>query len=387
MTRAPLVLVAMILVLSAVPLAQADEISGHSTLIQVTDQNKHTASTDSDVTFIDYQFSFSGSAPDPNSPNPADAVDRAWLLLNVNHQYHNGQTFVRDAVEDNSVSYKITFNNMVIQYDSTIHVEDSGWDVGKLLSSLNPFTGGDSGFGKRGFVSTHYLVYNESGNLVADQTESEPIHTLTPGSIPDTNIWIAYENRTLTVTPVFLAHGILPRYFQSSPTETAGQVRIQNATYQSLEIQVTATKTLDFTKLAYGFGRPGSTPGFTFGSLLSDAASTVGSLLGGAVNAIVDFVFKFVPHGDKILYVKDFIGTLVGAFWEVWLQDPHVALVDVFLVALMYGELLFIDPMFKHLFTPMFMAVKAIWKLLVGIWIIFLWIVRFIVSKIPTGGG
>ena len=112
--------------LVAVPSALADEISGHSTLIAVTDQNKHTASTESDVTFINYQFTFSGNAPDPTSPNPADGVDRAWLLLNVNHQYHNGQPFIRDAIEDNSISYKITFNNVIIQYDSTLHVQASG---------------------------------------------------------------------------------------------------------------------------------------------------------------------------------------------------------------------------------------------------------------------
>lgn len=379
--------VILLAALLLVPTAAADEISGHSTVIHVGDQNKHTAPTESDVTFLDYQFDFGGSAPNPATGNPADAVGYAWLLLAVDHQYHNGQTVTRDAVEDNVVSYKITFNGLVIQYDTTLHVEDSGWDIGKLFSSLNPFSGGDHGFGKRGFVSLHFLVYNESAALVADETLNQPIYSLTPGSIPDSLLWFDYSNQTLTITPDFLDSTVLPRYFSDAPKTAVGQVKIANQTYQSLEIQITATKALEDVSLAYGFGRPGTIPGYTLGSLLSDAATSVGQLLGGAVNAIVDFVFKFIPHGDKILYAKDFITTLIGAFWEVWIQDPLVTLEDFFLLALMYGILLFIDPMFKHVFTPLFFALKCVWKILVGIWIVFLWIVRFIVSKIPTGGG
>src|SRR5205823_7367962 len=118
-------------------------------------------------------------------------------------------------------------------------------------------SGGASTLGQRGFEEVHYLVYNETGSLVADQTEREPIYTLDPWDLADTQIWMSYDssnNGTFTVTPVFLAHTVLPQYLHDAPQQTAGQVKIRNVTYQSLEIQVTATKTLEDVTLAFGFG-------------------------------------------------------------------------------------------------------------------------------------
>src|SRR5438552_14457591 len=106
--------------LLALPLASADEISGHGVIIQVSDQAKHTAATDSDVTFVDYQFAFSGNAPDPTTGNPADAVGSRFGLLIIDYKLHTEQTFPRDIVEDNTMSYKVTFNGLVIEYDLTM---------------------------------------------------------------------------------------------------------------------------------------------------------------------------------------------------------------------------------------------------------------------------
>lgn len=363
----------VLLVVLATPFASA-QISGYSTTIQVTDQNKHTAPTDKDITFVHYDFAYSGNAPHPQASFEGDRVALAWILLNVNHQYHNGQTFIRDATDENEIVYKILFNGMTIEYRTHLYVEDSGWNLKKLFTS----------FGEgRGRVVVEYKVYNETGVLVADERDEEIIGTLRFGSIPDSRLWIQYQDNTFTVTPDFTAHGILPRYFQPNPPDSPGRVQIHNVTYQSLAIELIATKTLQSVKLAYGFGKPGANPGYTLGSLVADAATTIGGLLGNVLNSVLDFVFKFLPQGERIIAAKEYIVLLVDAFWEIFVQDPLLLFRVVIIIALGYGLLLWIDPMFVWLFKPVWWVVKGIWKALVLLWVLFFSIIRLVAGKIP----
>jgi hypothetical protein len=365
----------VLLLVLATPLASA-QISGYSTTISVTDQNKHTAPTDKDITFVHYDFAYSGNAPNPDAPLEGDKVAIAWVLMNVNHQYHNGQTFIVDANDENEVVYKILFNGMTIEYRTHLFVEDSGWNLKKLFTS----------FGEgRGRVVVEYKVYNETGVLVADEVDEEIIGTLRFGSIPDSRLWIQYENRTLTVTPDFTAHGILPRYFQANPPDSPGRVQIFNTSYDSLAIELIATKTLQSVKVAYGFGKPGATPGYTFGSLVSDAATTIGGLLGNVLGAVLDFVFKFIPGGEKLQAIKEYVVLLVDVLWEIIIQDPLLLGRVVVIFAIGYGLLLWVDPMFKWLVMPVGYLVKGLWKMLVFLWEIFLKIVALVSSKIPGG--
>ncbi|MFA5861578.1 MAG: hypothetical protein WDA16_07775 [Candidatus Thermoplasmatota archaeon] len=363
----------LLLVLTPTALAQ---ISGYSTTISVTDQNKHTAPTDKDITFVHYDFTYGGNAPNPAAALDGDKVATAWILLNVNHQYHNGQTFIIDATDENEIVYKVLYNGMTIEYRTHLFVEDSGWNLKKLVTS-----GGEG----RGRVVVEYKVYNETGVLVADEVDEEIIGTLRFGSIPDSRLWIQYENRTLTITPDFTAHGILPRYFQPNPPDSPGRVQIFNTTYQSLSLELIATKTVQDIKVAYGFGKPGATPGYTFGSLVSDAATTIGGLLGNVLGAVLDFVFKFLPQGDKLLAIKEYVVLIIDVMWEIVVQEPMLLARVIIIFALGYGLLLWIDPMFKWLFMPIAYLAKGIWKMLVFLWELFLKIVSLVSSKIPGG--
>ena len=347
---------------------------GYTTTIQVTDQNKHSAPTDSDITFVHYNFEYSGNAPNPEAPLEGDRVATAWILLNVDHQYHNGQFFIRDAEEENDIVYKVIFNGMTIEYRTHLHVIDSGWNL------IGAFQNGMTG---RGRVTVEYKVYNETGVLVADERDEEIIGYLQPGSIPDSRLWIQYEDNTLTVTPDFTAHGLLPRYFQQNPPDSPGRVQIFNVTYQSLELELIAAKTLEDVKVAYGFGKPGATPGYTLGSLIGDAATSIGGLIGNVLNAVVDFVFEFIPQGDKLLLAKEYVVLLVDVLFEILVQDPLLLARVVIILALGYGLLLFIDPMFRHIFAPIFLILKGIWRALVFLWDVFLRIISFVSSKIP----
>lgn len=367
----------VLLLVLATPLAAA-QISGYSTTIAVTDQNKHTAPTDKDITFVHYSFAYSGNAPNPQAALEGDKVATAWVLVNVNHQYHNGQTFIVDASDENEIVYKVLFNGMTIEYRTHLYVEDSGWNLKKLLAQA----GGPSGRGK---VVVEYKVYNETGALVADEIDEETIPGLRFGSIPDSRLWIRYQDRTLTVTPDFTAHGILPRYLQPDPPDSPGRVEIFNTTYESLQIEIIATKTLQSVKLAYGFGKPGATPGYTFGSLVSDAATTIGGLLGNVLGAVLDFVFKFIPGGEKLQAIKEYVVLLIDVLWEILVQDPLLLGRVVLIFAIAYGLLLWIDPMFKWLFMPLGYLVKGLWKTLVFLWDVFLKIVALVSNRIPGG--
>ena len=167
--------------LAPTALAQTAPV-GYTTTIQVTDQNKHSAPTDSDITFVHYNFAYSGNAPNPEAPLEGDRVATAWVLLNVDHQYHNGQFFIRDAEEENTIVYKVIFNGMTIEYRTHLHVVDSGWNL------IGAFQNGMTG---RGRVTVEYKVYNETGVLVADERDEEIIGYLQPGSIPDSRLWIS----------------------------------------------------------------------------------------------------------------------------------------------------------------------------------------------------
>ena len=347
---------------------------GYTTTIQVTDQNKHGAPTDSDITFVHYNFAYSGSAPNPEAPLEGDRIATAWILLNVNHQYHNGQLFIRDAEEENDIVYKVIFNGMTIEYRTHLSVVDTGWNI------VNWF---QNGMGGRGRVLVEYKVYNETGTLVADERDEESIGYLQPGSIPDSRLWIQYQDNTLTVTPDFTAHGLLPRYFQQNAPDSPGRVQIFNVTYQSLELELIAAKTLDDVKVAYGFGKPGHDPGYTLGSLIGDAATSIGGLIGNVIGAVVDFVFEFIPQGDKLLLAKEYIVLLVDVLFEIVVQDPLLLAHVVVILALGYGLLLFIDPMFRYVFAPVFFIMKGLWRALVFLWDVFLRIISFVSSKIP----
>jgi len=366
----PIPLVGLALVLLVLtPSASAQ--SGYSTTLSVTDQNKHTAPTDKDITFVHYAFAFSGNAPIPAAPLEGDRVATAWILLNVNHQYHNGQTFIYHATDENEVAYKILFNGMTIEYRTLLYVEDKGWDLKYILTH---------GSG-RGRVTVDYKVYNELGQLVADEHDEEVISSLKLGSIPDSRLWIRFQNGTLTITPDFTAHGILPRYFQADPPDSPGRVQIANVTYQSLEIELVASKTLESVKLAYGFGKPGATPGYTFGSLVSDAATSIAGLIGNVINAVLDFVFKFLPQGDKLIALKEYVVLLIDVMWEILVQDPLLLARVIIILAIAYGLLLWIDPMFAWLFKPLWFIARGLWKALVFLWEVFLKIVALV--KIP----
>ena len=347
---------------------------GYTTTIQVTDQDKHAAPTDSDLTFVHYNFAYSGSAPNPEAPLEGDRVATAWLLLNVDHRYHNGQFFIRDAEEENDIVYKVIFNGMTIEYRTHLYVVDTGWNI------VNWFQNGMAG---RGRVTVEYKVYNETGVLVADERDEETIGYLQPGSIPDSRLWIQYQDNTLTVTPDFTAHGLLPRYFQQNAPDSPGRVQIFNVTYQSLELELIAAKTLEDVKVAYGFGKPGHEPGYTLGSLIGDAATSIGGLIGNVISAVVDFVFEFIPQGDKLLLAKEYIVLLVDVLFEIVVQDPLLLARVVIILAIGYGLLLFIDPMFRYIFAPIFLILKGIWRALVFLWDVFLRIISFVSSKIP----
>ena len=374
LSRAPVASAIVLLAIVALSPTVSAQISGYSTSVRVSDQNKHTTPTESDITFLHYDFAFDGNAPNPNSPLENERVGVAWLLLNVNHQYHNGQTFIYHATDENEIVYKILFNGMTIEYRTHLTVEDKGWDLKHILLK---------GGGGRGKVVVEYKVYNETGQLVADERDEETIGALRLGSIPDSRLWIIYENNTLSVTPDFTAHGILPRFFQERPPDSPGRVEIRNVSYEELSIEIIATKTLDKVKLAYGFGTPGADPGYTLGSLVSDAATSIGGLLGNVLNAVLDFVFKFLPQGDKIIASKEYVVLLVDAFWEIFVQDPLLLFRVVIIVALGYGLLLWIDPVFIWLFKPIWFVMKGIWLTLTFLWRLFLTIISFVASKIP----
>lgn len=363
----------VLLLLVTTPVAAA-QISGYSTTVHVTDQNKHTTPTENEITFLHYDFAFDGNAPIPNSPLENERVATAWLLLNVDHQYHNGQTFIYHASDENEIVYKVLFNGMTIEYRTHLTVEDKGWDIKNII------TNGGAG---RGLVVVEYKVYNETGQLVADERDEETIGNLRLGSIPDSRLWIVYENSTLIVAPDFTAHGLLPRFLQERPPDSSGRVEIRNVTFESIAVEIIATKTLDKVKLAYGFGRPGATPSYTLGSLASDAATSIGGLLGNVLNSVLDFVFKFLPQGDKIIIAKEYVVLLVDAFWEIFVQDPLLLFRVVVIVAIGYGLLLWIDPVFIWLFKPVWWVAKAVWKSLVFLWNMFLTIISFVAGKIP----
>ncbi|GEM_PF-6703889 len=367
-------LVFLVLVVLLAPTTRADDLSGSAHLVHVTDTAKHSAGGDSDVTYADYQFTFSGNAPDPNAANPSDRVGGAWLLLNVNHKYHSGGFLKEGIDETNAVSYTFTYNDVTILYQTNLHVETP--HRGFSLQTLQ-----DWASGVKAQMTVHFVVYVNNTRL-NDDTESFPIWSFLPTSIPDTRFWLKQENSTFTLTPDFDGRILLPRFFSSEPADSPGRVVLENQTFNRLEIRVSSQLTLGTVSLAYGFVKAGETPSWTLGSLLTDAVTTLGGLLGGFLNKMLDFVFGFVPQGDKIILVKDFVNELVGDAYEVFLQDPLLFWHVVIIVSLSYGLLLFIDPMFKHLFHGLWMPVRAVWWILKGLWMIFFWLAQFAISKL-----
>src|SRR5581483_10740343 len=111
-------LVFLVLVVLLAPTTRADDLSGSAHLVHVTDTAKHSAGGDSDVTYADYQFTFSGNAPDPNAANPSDRVGGAWLLLNVNHKYHSGG-FLKEGIDETNAVYYPSPNTPLPTLNST----------------------------------------------------------------------------------------------------------------------------------------------------------------------------------------------------------------------------------------------------------------------------
>lgn len=364
----PHLLTAALLALLLLPTASADEISGYSTIIQVRDQDKHNAPADSDVTFIRYGFEFSGSAPRPNALNAADRIGYAWVLLNVDHQYHDGYFSRWTATTDNEILYRVHFNGFVIEYRTELHVEDSFWTI------FWPFDGQDwspiwdADHWSRGHVRIHYLVFDHTGNLVADETEEKRINSISLESIPDSRLWIIFENNTLIVQPDFMAFGLEPRLFQKLPLNTAGRVTIENVTYERLELEISSTKSLEDVSLAYGFGKPGHVPGYTFGSLAGDVIRTVAGAIGTLAAEVFEWLLLFIPGGSKLIVVKEYVVLITEALWEILATDLILFMRVLIILVLGYGLLLFIDPMFALLFRPLWWLLKAFWTIITFLW-------------------
>jgi hypothetical protein len=370
--RAHAFLVLLVLTPLLAPMVRADDLAGSVHVVHVTDTAKHSAGGDDDVTYMDYQFEFSGNAPDPNAANPADQVGGAWILLNVHHKYHSGGLVPVGVNEENTISYTFTYNTVTVLYQTTMNLHAA--DTGTLFRPGNGFD--------RSSVTVHYVVY-VNNTRQSEDTQKFFITNYMPTLIPDTRFWLIQENDSFTITPDFDGHGVLPRFFDSAPPDSPGRVVIENQSYQYLEMRVSSTRTLATVSLAYGFAKQGETPGWTLGSLAQDALTTIAGAIGNFVSKLLDFVFQFVPQGDKIILVKDFVSELVSDTWDVAAQDPLLLWHVVVIVSVGYGLLIFIDPLFAHLLHGFWLPVKAIWHILKGIWIVFFWLVQFAVSKIP----
>ncbi|MEA3201894.1 MAG: hypothetical protein QOE90_3322 [Thermoplasmata archaeon] len=362
----------LLLALLVAPTARADDLAGSAHLVHVTDTAKHSAGKDTDVTYGDYQFTFSGNAPNPNAENPSDRVGGAWILLVTGHKYHSGGFFKTGVDEDNAISYTFTYNTVTVLYQTTLHLHSPDVAWYDALGDLK----------RRPTMTIHYVVY-ENNTRVLDDSEEIRLRNYFSWGIPDTHFWLKQENTTFTITPEFDSWSLLPaRFFEHEPPDSPGRIVIENQTYNWLEIRVSSQLTLDTMSLAYGFAKTGETPGWTFSSFVSDAVTSILGLVGGFVSKMLDFVFSFVPQGDKIMLVKDFVSELVGDAWDVGAQDPLLFWHVLVIVSISYGLLLFIDPMFKHLFTGLWMPVRAVWWVLKGLWMIFFWLAQFAISKL-----
>lgn len=373
------VLLILSLLLALAPRASAGEIVGQARTVTVTDQAKHAVPELDDVTYAKYTFEFEPPAPVPNHANANERVARAWVLVNVNHDFHEGNTFQR-RIDENSVAYRVLYNGMTIEYQTSYFALDNGFGLRDVGDLLIPFV---NVFAERGYVDIHYS-YDTTGVQVADERERVSIPTGTTfDSIPDTNIWISYQDNVFEVVPEFDYRGAFPRFTHEAPADSPGKVTIANTTFQSLAIEVSATKTLEELGVAYGFGKPGNVPGYTFGSLFSDAVTSVAGALGGVIDKTVDFIFRFIPGGDKMIAIKNVAFEVFGAVFEITFRDPMLALENTAMLAIAYGLLLFIDPQFRHIFTPLAMVAKGIWWVIVFLWRTFVQIAGYLIEKIP----
>lgn len=373
MTKASLLVLLALLVL--VPVAGAQ--SGYATTIHVTDSDKHAGPKSRDVTYVRYAFDYAQAAPNPEAPLAADCVGNAWLFLNVEHQYHDGRLFHYDVVEENTLVLNVYFNQFKLVYEAHVRVEDSAWNLRRL------FTDGDG----RGSVTIRYRVYDADNVLVADEEEVERIHAWDMQSIPDSRLWITYENRTLTVSPDFTGHGFLPHYLRQRPPDNPGRVQIHNADYESLELEVVSTKTLQEVRLGYGFARPGHAPGYTLGSITEDVITNLRSASLSLVLEVLTFVLGLLPGGDKLLVVKEYVTVILEAAWDILVQDPLLFARVILILATGLGLLLWIDPMFVWLFSPPWYVVKGFWKIVTFLWTFTTNIVTTLAGRLGFGGG
>lgn len=379
-TSATRVLIVFLLFLSVAPRASAGEIVGQARTVTVTDQAKHAVPELDDVTYAKYTFEFEPPAPVPTHVNANERVARAWVLLNVNHDFHEGNTFQR-RIDENSVTYRVHYNGLTIEYQTSYFALDNGFGIRDVADFLIPFV---TVFAERGYVDIHYVVYDTTGVQVADERERVSIPTGTTfDSIPDTNLWISYQDNVFEVVPEFDYRGAFPRFTHEAPADSPGKVTIANTTFQSLALEVSATKTLEELGVAYGFGKPGHEPGYTFGSLFSDAVTSVAGALGGVIDETVGFIFRFIPGGDKLIAIKNVAFEVFGAVFEIAFRDPMLALENAAMLAIAYGLLLFIDTNFRHLFTPIAAIAKGIWWLIVFLWRTFVQIAGYLIEKIP----
>lgn len=367
---------AFLLLLLMVPVAAAQ--SGYTTTIQVTDEDKHVAPKDKDITYVRYRFAYSQGAANPQAASEADRVGAAWLLLNVEHQYHDGRFFHFDVTEDNTLVVNVYYNQMKIVYEASIHVEDAGWNLKRLVTE---------GYGvSRGSVTVHYRVYNELNVLVADETETTRIYALEIESIPDSRLWIEYENRTLTISPDFTAVGILPQYLDQHPPDNPGKVQVFNTTFQDLEVEIIATKQLREVHLGFGFSRPGTTPGYSLKSIAEDVLTNVRSASIGLFLEVLSFIISLLPGGDKILIVQEYVKAILEATWVIIVQDPFLLSRAIIIFALGTGLLLYIDPMFLWLLKPPWLLLKGIWKTITFTWEFTMKVVSLISGRLGFGG-
>ena len=298
--------------------------------------------------------------------------------------------FDQDVELHMTEQYIVKFNAIRIEYRVTIDADHPGWRWKSFTQQFTRCTAneGHGTFCGAGTYTVDYVVYKD-GLRVGNGTLVQALGGMIASErdLPGTLIWVIYEDRNLTVAPDLLDDQFLPRANSAQPLTSYGRVKVTNVDLHGLEITYHASQPVPSIKTSYGFCRLNADCSYDLRSLGEEVAHAAGSLLAGTARWLLDWLlFSWIPGGQEFKELSDFLFEVIATYLDVFLTDLYLTFRVAIILGAGYGLLLFIDPMFKWIFQPLWWLAKGAGLAVLALVRLFIKVVALVIEKIKIPG-
>lgn len=380
----------LLLFVAVAPSVSADVVGVREQIV-VDDDAMHVIPEKEGYNDVTYNFTFEPPGPDPTSSDPGMRVSRAKVAFAVDHELPDKPGwFDQDVSLHMTEQFIVKFNTVRVEYRVTIDADHPGW---RWQSFTQQFTRcstneGHGTFCGAGTYKVEYVVYKD-GLRIGNGTVVEILGGMIASEreLPGSLLWVIYEDRNLTIAPDFLDDQFLPRANSAQPLTSYGRVKVTNVDFHGLEITYHASQPVPGIKASYGFCRPNADCSYDLRSLTEEVVSVVGSALAGTAKWLLEWLlFSWMPGGPEFKELTDFTLEVVATYVEVLFDDLFLTFRVAIVYAVGYGLLLFIDPMFKYILTPVWWLIKGAALLTVALVRLFLKVISLVIEKVKIPG-